>query len=250
MNEPRDHRSAERVLSILEIFAREKRPLSLKELSDYCRIPPSTCHALVHTLVNLSYLYQPGRQKNFYPTRRLLDIATVITQHDPVLERMEPVMEDIREETRETVILGKRYKDQVLYLQVLEGPQSIRYSARAGDMKPLPSTSIGKVMLGALKPEKLRVWLEEHPIARMTDNTITSYARLIENLTETGKHGYYVTRGENVADVTAIAVPVTVNNDLYGIAVAGPSHRMDANFDHCLAALRRAQDRLAAQIAA
>lgn len=250
MREPRDHRSAERVFAILEVFEREKRPLTLKDLSDYCRIPPSTCHALVHTLVNLSYLYQPGRQKNFYPTRRLLDLASTITLHDPILERMEPIMEEIRDKTLETVILGKRHKNHVLYLQVLEGPQSIRYSARAGDIKPLPSTSIGKVMLGALKPDKLRLWLEEHPIEKMTSNTITSYARLIENLTESGKAGYYVTRGENVADVTAIAVPVTINNDLCGIAVAGPSHRMETNFDQCLQALRQAQGRLSGQVAA
>jgi IclR family acetate operon transcriptional repressor len=247
VTEPKDHRHAERVFSILEIFEREKRPLALRELSEYSRIPMSTCHALVHTLVNMSYLYQTDRQKSFYPTRRLLDLATEISLHDPILERVEPILEEIRSQTQETVILGKRQKDRVIYLEVLEGPQSIRYSARAGDTKPLPSTSIGKVILGALKPADLRVWLEKHPIEKMTDNTITSYARLIENLTDASKDGYFVTKGENVADVTAIAVPVTINTELFGIAVAGPSHRMEKNFDKWLAVLRNAQAKLTDQ---
>ncbi len=244
MSEGKDHKSAERIFSILEVFEREKRPLSLRELSDYCQIPASTCHSLVHTLVNLSYLYQTGRQKNLYPTRRLLDIATEIAAHDPILQRIEPTLESVRDETQETVILGKRQKDQVIYLEVLESLQTIRYSARVGDTKPLHSTCIGKTMLGALRPDELRLWLENHPMDQVTDSTIVSYARLIENLTEANQLGYFTTRGENVADVTAIAVPVTINNELLGLAVAGPSHRMENNFEKCVATLRKAQKQL------
>src|ERR1700743_1511059 len=64
-----DTTSAERVLAILEMFERERRPLSLKELSEYCQIPPSTCHNLVQTLLKHSYLYLTGRRKDLYPTR-------------------------------------------------------------------------------------------------------------------------------------------------------------------------------------
>ena len=239
-----DAKSVERVFAILEMFERERRPLSLKDLSEYCQIPTSTCHSLVHSMLNRSYLYQTGRRKDLYPTRRLFDIGSRIVANDMILQRLAPTMEILRERTRETVILGKRQKDSVTYLEVLESPQTIRYSANVGDMKPLHSTCIGKTMLGAMRPQDLRDWLETHPLESVTDTTITSYARLMDALEDGKRKGYYTTRGENVVDVTAVAVPVSVNNEFLGIAVAGPSHRMDAVFDEIVSALQAAQDML------
>jgi DNA-binding IclR family transcriptional regulator len=239
--------SVERAFAIFEMFERERRPLSLKELSDYCRIPASTCHALVHTLLKRSYLYQTGCRKDLYPTRKIYDIGAAIVAHDMVLQRLLPVMESLRDATQETIILGKRQKDSVVYLEVLESPQTIRYSSRAGEHKPLHSTCIGKAMLSVLPPEEIRRWLEEHPPQRVTENTITSYARLMDDLEAGRKLGWFTTRGENVPDVTALAVPVSMNNELFGLAVAGPSHRVDARFDAVAQALKAAQRSLVEQ---
>src|SRR5580700_4233866 len=96
-----DTTSAERVLAILEMFERERRPLSLKELSEYCQIPTSTCHALVQTLLKRSYLYHTGRRKDLYPTGKLYDIGVTVVANDGILQRLRPVMEALRESTRE-----------------------------------------------------------------------------------------------------------------------------------------------------
>ena len=236
-----DTTSAERVLAILEMFGRERRPLSLKELSEYCQIPSSTCHSLVQTLLKHSYLYNTGLRKDLYPTRKLYDIGVAIVTNDLILQRIEPAMQALRESTRETIILGKRHKDKIIYLEVLEGPQTVRYSAKVGDSKPLHSTCIGKTILSGWPPEEVRRWLTEHPQEKITENTITSYARLMDNLQGSKKLGYFTTRGENVPDVSAIAVPLSINDESFGLAVAGPSYRIDARFDEILRELKAAQ---------
>lgn len=238
------HKSSARTLAILEAFETKRRPLTLRELAEHCEIPVSTCHALVHTLLKHSYLYHVSRRKDLYPTRRILDLATTIVAHDPFLERMAPILEQLRTETQETVILGKRQKDEILYLEVLESPQTIRYSSRAGELKPLHSTSIGKVMLAALKPAEIRAWLSKQSLPKVTGSTITSHKRLIENLNEGTRLGYFTTKGENVADTMALAVPVRINNELLGLTVAGPSNRMDPNIDKHVARLLQAQHKL------
>lgn len=240
----KDNKSADRTLAIFEAFERLKRAATLRELAEVCDIPVSTCHSLVHTLINRRYLYQTSRRKDLYPTRRLLDLAATIVSHDPFLERMSPFLDELRDATQETVILGKRQKDQILYLEVLESPQTIRYSARAGALKPLHSTCIGKVMLAALKPPELTTWLKKHPLPKVTGNTITSHTRLLEDLKEGARLGFHTTRGENVPDVTAIAVPLLVNNELLGLAVAGPSHRMERVFADVVSLLLGAQRRV------
>ena len=49
-----------------------------------------------------------------------------------------------------------------------------------------------------------------------------------------------MTQGENVPDVTAVAVPVWLNNELYALAIAGPAHRMDPQFKEIAKALMAA----------
>jgi len=39
------------------------------------------------------------------------------------------------------VIFGKRVEDRAVYLDVLEGPHTVRYAARIGDFKPLHSSA-------------------------------------------------------------------------------------------------------------
>ena len=236
--------SVDRAFAILETFERERRPLSMKELADSCRIPPSTCHSLVHTLLKRAYLYQTGQRKDLYPTRRIHDMGATILAHDPVLQRLEPAMEALRAATRETVILGKRQKDAIVYLEVLESPQVIRYSARPGDTKPLHSTSIGKALLSALKPQDLRTLLAGQQRPKVTGSTITDVDGLVDDIEQGRRVGCFTTRGENVPDVTALALPVAVNNELFGLAVAGPSHRMIANEAEIRAALLAARDGL------
>ena len=40
------------------------------------------------------------------------------------------------------------------------------------------------------------------------------------------ERGYFVTHGENVTDVMAVAANLVLNDEPYGIAVAGPVQRM------------------------
>lgn len=238
-------RTADRTLSIFEAFEARRRPMTLSELAPLVDMPVSSCHGLVKTLLQRGYLYLADRRRDYYPTRKLLRLAQEIDAHDPYLERLMPELEALRGDLRETVIVGTRQGDAVLYLEVLEGPQTIRYSARVGDFKPLHSSSIGKAMLAGLAPAELARWLAEHPLPAITPATITDAARLERDLAEGRRRGYCVTRGENVADVTAAATSAVVSGQPIGIAVAGPSHRMLDKLGAVADRLLRARDRIA-----
>lgn len=223
---PMTVRSADRTLGIFEAFEAEGRPMPLSRLAAQAGIPVSSCHGLVGTLLKRGYLYSVARTREIYPTRRLLDVARTIVANDPFLEWLRPRLAELRDRTRETVIVGKRQGDAVLYMEVVEGLQTVRYTARPGEYKPLHSSSIGKALLGSLPPERLQEWLDTHAIPRITDHTLTDAAVLRADLEAARTRGYFVTRGENVPDVSAVAVPVLLNTEWLGVAVAGPSHRM------------------------
>lgn len=225
--------AVERVIDIFEAFQASERPLSLTDLAEAADIPKSTCHAIVSTLTARGYLYTFNRPRAFYPTKRMYDVAQDILAKDPFIEHVTQVLERLRDSTRETVILGKRQGDSTIYLQVIEGLHSIRYSAKPGEFKPLHSSSIGKALLGSLKERDLRAWLEGQQLAAITPATKTDPEALIQEILESRKAGYFVTRGENVSDVWAVATFLTINNETLGVAVAGPKHRLEGNVAEC-----------------
>lgn len=219
----------ERLLDIFEAFQASRRPLSLTDLSEVTEIPKSTCHAIAATLSNRGYLYSLSRPRALYPTKRMYEVAFDILKNDPFIERATPLLERLRDTTHETVILGKRQGDSVVYLQVVEGLHSIRYSAKTGDIKPLHSSSIGKAMLGSLKEAELRQWLAEVTLPAITPATITDPEKLLANITRGRQLGYFQTRGEHVGDVWAVASFVKVEKETFAVCVAGPHHRMEAS---------------------
>ncbi|NYT79144.1 IclR family transcriptional regulator [Alcaligenaceae bacterium] len=221
-------RSALRPFYVLEAFRKAKRPLSLSEISQMAGIPMSTCHSVIRSLEQYGLLYFLSNRES-YPTRWLWDTASEINAHDPIAIRCQPALMGLRDATNETVILGTRQDDRVLYLLVLESGQTIRYSSRAGDFKPLHSSSIGKVMLAWATDEQRQAWLTAHALLQATPHTITDAGRLQADLDDSRKRGYTITRGENVEDVMAIAAPITFGAMTLGVAVAGPRQRMEQN---------------------
>ena len=218
-------RSSLRALEIFEAFREARRPLSLSEAARLTDMPVSTCHGVFRALEQRGYLYF-GAGREAYPTRRLWDLAQEINASDPIALRLEPALTALRDEVDETVILGVRHGDSVLYLLVLESAKAIRYSSQAGEHKPLHSSAIGKVMLGAMEPDELDAWVKSADLRRVTERTIVSPARLRTEIADARARGYYVTHGENVSDVVAIAAPLRIGNATFGVAIAGPLQRL------------------------
>lgn len=230
-----------RTLDVFEAFAAAKRPLTLSELARAIGAPVASCFGIVRTIEGRGYLYSARPRRSLYPTKRLLEQARVIAAHDPLLDRLEGALVTLRDRSGETVLLGKRSGDRAVYLDVLEGPQTVRYTARVDDLKPLHSSAVGKALLGPLDDAERRRLVSRLDLVRVTPATVTSRRALLADLAAARARGWYVMRSENVPDVMAVAIPVTVNDEVFAIAVAGPMHRMAPRADRHGALLLEAQ---------
>ena len=237
-------KGADRTLDLFEAFARTQKPLTLSELARELEVAPASCFALIKTLRDRGYLYRVGERRTLYPTRRMLDQATSIAACEPHVSRMLPILAALRDETDETVILGRREGDAVVYLHVCESRQTVRYSARAGDLKPLHSSAIGKVVLAGMPREQRMKFIRALRKPRMTPNTRCAAADLAADVEAGLRRGFQMTRGENVADVMAVAIPVIIGGDLFGVCVAGPMHRMSTLHARHARALERSLSRV------
>lgn len=237
-------RAAARALDIIEAFARTGRPLSLSELASEIGAPLSSCHGIARTLQARGYLYALEKKRRLYPTRRLYEVAAGMARHDPLLERLRPFLLGLREGTGETVVLARREGDEVVYLDVLESPQTIRYATRAGERKPIHSSSLGKALLSLDDRQAFDAFLARAPLRPITPATITDPETLWRQLQDSRRLGYITSRQENVVDVTAIAMLIEVGGETLALALAGPIARYEAKFAENHAALRATVDRL------
>ena len=192
-------KTAGRTLDLFEAFAREGKPLSLSQLARAIDAPVSSCFGIVRTLEARGYLYEVKARAGYYPTKLLYEHA----------------------------LLSKRLERQSVYLVVLDGLHSIRYSPKVGEFRPLHASASGKALLGNLAPALRGELLGGMKLPRVTSRTITSRAALEADLEQGRARGWYVTRGETVADLMAIAVPVELNGETYSVALAGPMQRME-----------------------
>ena len=222
----------ERTLDLLELFAEEKRPLSLSDIARLLDIPFSSCHDVLQAMQSRGYLYELAPRAGYYPTLRLQKLCLAIGDNDPLLARAELLMRAIRDKLGDSVLLAKVYGLAATYLKVFEPDTRLRFSASVGDnVRALHATSGGKAILSSLDRPDFEIFLKNAKPKPITKATITTKAALRQEIEIGRARGWFINRGESLEDVTTLSGTFSWNGSLYIITIAGPStrllHRLD-----------------------
>ncbi|MFV0244349.1 MAG: IclR family transcriptional regulator [Qingshengfaniella sp.] len=229
-----------RTLDFIELFAEEKRPLALSEISRLLDIPMSSCFDVVQSLLDRGFLYELGHRAGFYPTARLSELASVISQNDPVILRAGMKLRSLRDDLDESVSLARSTDRQVIYLAVMEPSHALRFMVRVGDQaRSLHATSVGKALLATLPPEDLPKLLGSKPLEPLTEKTQTDPAKLIEEIALTRERGYSLNREESVPTATTVTGWFQWHRSNYFVTVAGPTFRVEPKLEEII---QRIQD--------
>jgi DNA-binding IclR family transcriptional regulator len=225
----------ERTLDFIELFAAERRPLSLSDISRLLGIPASSCHDVLRALVARGYLYEIGPRAGYYPTVRLLNLAKTISEHDPILLRAELLLRKVRDTIDESVSLAKAGKTNATYLLVFEPSHPLRFIVDAGSqVRSLHATSAGKAYLGSLPPEQFESWLKLAKLAPMTAKTIRSKQDLRDDIEASKRRGYFLNQAESFDDATTVSSLFRWHGADYIVTIAGPTSRMAGKLDQAI----------------
>ena len=132
-----------------------------------------------------------------------------------------------RQTTGETVQLGVLDHLEVVYLERLESPQTLRVFNHTGHRIPAPATSTGKVLLAALPPDELDVRLRAWVPRRITPYTIVDEPALRARLREIAARGWAENREESRVGVVSVGAPVRDGTGVViaALSVAAPADR-------------------------
>ncbi|MEE9379786.1 MAG: IclR family transcriptional regulator [Hyphomonadaceae bacterium] len=234
-------KSAGRVLSIFEYFAAVQSPASVSEISRRLSIPQSSTSILLSDLHRLGYLDHDMSTREYYPTIRLALVGQWVRREKLMEGRLMPLLESIRADTGETVILGFLNGNWTQYIHVLESSARIRLRFQIGTLRPSVLTSIGKTLLARKENDEILKVVRRYNADQGNETAWLNADAFLADIEETRARGY----GETVESLTpgasmvAMEVPSGSAGVPMGIGVGARLDRMKTNKDQILATLRR-----------
>jgi DNA-binding IclR family transcriptional regulator len=207
--EPKSRQSVVfRVLDLIQLVAASPQPMTLAEIGAQLKLPKPTVHRLCVRLEQAKYLTrEPGRHRYRVgaATERLAFNAirrgSASVQWRAVLERL---VDEIHETCNFTAPAG----NEVLYVERVESRWPLRIHFETGSRVPIHCTASGKLFLATMEPERRRRTLDSLALPSMTERTITSRAKLEQELAEISARGYSTDDEEFILGLVAVAVPV------------------------------------------
>jgi len=217
-----------RTLDFFEMFASQKKPLSLTQMMKILDIPMSSCFDVVQALEERGYIFKLSDRGNYYPTNRLFEISSSISNFDPIFHKFDAALKSICNEFKVSTWIGKVQDLDVIYLLVNNSDHPLSYTVKVGDKsRSLYATSSGKAVLGIL-PESKRVELvSEINFSALTPNTILSKAKLLKDIKNSLTRGWYLNKEESVEDATAISLSFKWNDVDFILTCAGGVKHME-----------------------
>jgi len=214
----------ERVADILDSLSGGEPEQGITELSSRLNLGKSTVHRLVSALVKRGYMQQNPTNSKYHLGPAAIRLGLVSTLRSLDIRALAlPIMEQLRDQTGETITLTVRSEHQRIYIAQVESKKEIRQTIEVGRAYPLYLGGTGKVILAFLPQEEQALILKEAETSGQIDVT-----RLKAELGEITRSGYASSRGERSPDAASVAAPIRDHSEqvIGAMSVAGPVSRI------------------------
>jgi len=210
----------------------------------------SSVHRILSTLTDEGLLEQDPVSGRYRLGLAVVEMAAAVPTHRDLHEVVLSPMTDLRNWTGETVQVGVLDGRQVVYVERLDSPNTLRLFTELGRRTDANCTSTGKVLLAFSFPSDLERILSGWELIARTPHTIVSMPKLRTELAEIGRAGYARNRHESEVGVVSVAAPIRDRSGavVAALSVAGPAVRLDPRDREVTAAVVRAARMVSADL--
>lgn len=221
--------SLERALSLIEVLAEERAPVSVSELSTRVGLKISTVHRLLSTLSYRGYIEQDPDNK-YRLGLKLFEVGNASLYYPDVRAAARPYLEELVERCNETVSLAVLDRHEVVYIDRVESKNIIvvKMFAQVGNRGSVHCTASGKALIAFLPEDSIDEIIAHTDFKKYTTETITDSDMFKKELQRVRRDGYSLDWGEREDHVRCIAAPVFDHEGIVSasISIAGPSTRI------------------------
>lgn len=233
-------KSAGRVFAVLELFERQHRSLSVKEISISLGMPQSSASVLLTDMARQGYLEQEENTRQYIPTVRVSLLGQWLSEYFFVDQRLTHMMNHISAKTGETVLLGVFQDWSVVYAHVVQATTPMRLYVPAGTRRPLHNSGAGLALLAALTDEQITAGFER--IRSVPERANPKLDDLLVRVEEVRRNGFAVSADAVTQGAGVVSVPLTkpIAGKPVVLGVGGSSTLVRQNWQSLLESLRTA----------
>ncbi|MCX7176850.1 MAG: IclR family transcriptional regulator, partial [Proteobacteria bacterium] len=144
------------MMKLLDVLSYFHEPVSLKQLALETGLHPSTAHRILGAMTANGFVerVEPG---TYQLGIRLLELGNLVKSRINIRDSAMPLMQRLHRELGESVNLGVRQGDEIVYVErTSSGRSSVRVVHLVGARAPLHVTAVGKLFLVEDGVQKVR----------------------------------------------------------------------------------------------
>jgi DNA-binding IclR family transcriptional regulator len=197
--------SVKKAFQILVLISETDLGVGISEIAKRLGMSKSTVHGLTAALEEMGVIIRNPTTKRYSLGYILVELGKKGLSKIPLRELARSHIEELAEETGETVFLGILRDDYIFILDTVESKKELKITAPSGTKMSLSSGAIGKLFLAFMEENRVLRYLTTKGLTRYTENTITDLEKYLTEIAEVRKKGYAVDREEYLQEVRAVA---------------------------------------------
>src|SRR3954447_24546403 len=187
--EPGGLTSVDNALWLLQLIG-ERQALRVAEAADLLGVARSTAHRLLNALRRRDFVMQDRPHGAYRPGPALNAIGLAAISRIDIRRVARPVLEEVQEETRETVSLAVLEGATIRFVDCVESVRSVRVGNRTGVVRPAHASAVGKSILAQLRRSEVERRYPNEAIPAGTPAALTERSELERQLDEIRRQGY------------------------------------------------------------
>ncbi|HZP61830.1 MAG TPA: IclR family transcriptional regulator [Terriglobales bacterium] len=197
----------QRGLRLLQLFAGAERGLTATQVAKRCGLPMSTVHRFLVNLESAGFLVA-ATNGAYHLGMACFSVGQAALAQLDIRRLSLPYLQDLNQQTRETIHLTVRHGLTAVYVEKLDSPEPVRIHSRIGASVPLYCTAVGKVMLAFMPAAEQAAILPQLEMKRRTPNSIGSMQELQTELLKVRRNGFACDFEENEIHIRCVAAPI------------------------------------------
>lgn len=226
-------------LEILDLLSQHDE-LGVSEISKETKIGKASVFRMLYTLEKKGYVHKTNDSK-YKLGIKFAHFGSIVLEKQNIFVLIRPFLQHLRDKHNETTHLGILDDDLNVIFMVKEASNTtIQMASRVGYKLPFYVSAMGKLLVASRLDEKMEERLRSYKFKKYTENTITDFDSLMEQLDKIREQGYSEDAEESEYGLVCYAAPI---KDLTGqiiaaISISGTYFRMRNNKEALINSLK------------
>ncbi|KAA9384107.1 IclR family transcriptional regulator [Neorhizobium galegae] len=198
-------------LQIVEYLALNPRGARFRDIAAAVTMDPGQTHRIITKMAEDGWIIPVGEDGYYSLSARVIRLSTTYISKLDLAEHAQPFLNELSEETRESVFIGELRNDAIVCVGRRVADRTLRVWTEVGDSWPLPGSAVGTAVLAARA-------------ARLNE----SEKKVSKEIAAAWSLGYARDYGRYRDGVQAVAAPIRDASgvEIGALALSGPVSRI------------------------